>query len=121
MEGTNIPELVERLGSSEDAVRKMAAFRLQSNIGDPSFADIFILEGGLDKLMNLVMNTNGNTLAYALTSLSRLLELDTGWEHVGSLGLKGDEQGSGLVKRVSYYRDAGEIVLLCGTALAGWY
>ncbi|KAL9109117.1 MAG: hypothetical protein Q9227_006208 [Pyrenula ochraceoflavens] len=99
MEGTNIHELVERLGSSEDAVRKMAAFRLQSNIGDPSFADIFISEGGLDKLMNLVMNTNGNTLAYALSSLSRLLELDTGWDHVEKLGLGGDGRGSGLVKR----------------------
>ena len=50
MEPVNIPELVERLGSSEDGVRKMAVFRLQSAIGDPSFADVFIQEGGLKRL-----------------------------------------------------------------------
>jgi engulfment/cell motility protein 1 len=44
MESTNVPDLVERLGSDEDAVRKMAVFKLQSSIGDPSFADVFILE-----------------------------------------------------------------------------
>lgn len=50
MEPVNIPELVERLGSSEDGVRKMAVFRLQSAIGDPSFADVFTQEGGLKRL-----------------------------------------------------------------------
>ncbi len=37
LENVDVPELVERLGSEQDAVRKMAAFKLQSNIGDPSF------------------------------------------------------------------------------------
>jgi hypothetical protein len=82
METVNVPELVERLGSEEDAVRKMAVFKLQSNIGDPSFAEIFILEGGLPKLKYLAMNASGNTLAYSLTSFSRLLEVDKGWDFV---------------------------------------
>lgn len=82
MESINVSELVERLGSDEDPVRKMAVFKLQSNIGDPSFADIFILEGGLAKLRYLTMNASGNTLAYSLTSFSRLLEVDKGWEYV---------------------------------------
>ncbi|KAK2735752.1 hypothetical protein FQN57_001132 [Myotisia sp. PD_48] len=82
MEGLNISELVERLGSDEDPVRKMAVFKLQSNIGDPSFADIFISEGGLTKLKHLAMTASGNTLAYSLTSFSRLLEVDKGWEFV---------------------------------------
>lgn len=82
MEGLNITELVERLGSEEDAVRKMAAFKLQSSIGDPSFADIFIQEGGLSKLRHLTLHASGNTLAYTLTSFSRLLEVDKGWEYV---------------------------------------
>ena len=77
-----IPELIERLGSDEDAVRKMAVFKLQSNIGDPSFADIFISEGGLTKLRYLTLQASGNTLAYSLASFSRLLELDKGWEYV---------------------------------------
>ncbi|GME26964.1 putative elmo ced-12 family protein [Neofusicoccum parvum] len=82
MENVNVPELVERLGADEDSVRKMAVFKLQSVIGDPSFADVFILEGGLPKLRYLCLNATGNTLAYALTSFSRLLDLDQGWDQV---------------------------------------
>ncbi|KAL1965312.1 hypothetical protein VTN77DRAFT_5914 [Rasamsonia byssochlamydoides] len=82
MEGLNVSELVERLGSDEDAVRKMAVFKLQGSIGDPSFADIFIAEGGLAKLRYLTLHATGNTLAYSLTSFARLLEVDKGWEYV---------------------------------------
>ncbi|KAI9846294.1 MAG: hypothetical protein M1838_001324 [Thelocarpon superellum] len=82
MENVNVAELVERLGSDKDAVRKMAAFKLQSNIGDPSFADLFSTEGGLIKLRALVMHATGNTLAYSLASFSRLLEVDKGWDYI---------------------------------------
>ncbi|KAF2201115.1 hypothetical protein GQ43DRAFT_372248 [Delitschia confertaspora ATCC 74209] len=82
MDTLSVPELVQRLSSDEESVRKMAAFKLQSAIGDPSFADIFIFEGGLPKLRFLALHSTGNTLAYCLTSLSRLLELDKGWDHV---------------------------------------
>ena len=80
----NISELIERLSNDEDAVKKMAVFKLQSNIGDPSFAEAFISQGGLNQLKRLALTANGNTLAYSLTSFSRLLELDKGWEAVGS-------------------------------------
>ncbi len=82
MDNINVPDLVKRLGSNEDSGRKMAVFKLQSNIGDPSFADAFIMEDGLPKLVYLALHSSGNTLAYALTSFSRLLELDKGWEHI---------------------------------------
>ena len=82
MEDINISELVERLGSEEDSSRKMAAFKLQSSIGDPSFADVFISDGGLAKLHKLVLTATGNTLAYSLVSFSNLLEIDKGWEVV---------------------------------------
>ncbi|KAL8914136.1 MAG: hypothetical protein Q9172_007146, partial [Xanthocarpia lactea] len=82
MDGLDVAELVERLGADEDGVRKMAAFKLQSNIGDPSFADVFISEGGLSNLRYLTLHASGNTLAYSLTCLSRLLELDKGWDHI---------------------------------------
>ncbi|KAH0563011.1 hypothetical protein GP486_002417 [Trichoglossum hirsutum] len=82
MENINVSELVERLGSDEDAVRKMAVFKLQSNIGDPSFAEVFIANGGLNRLRFLTLNASGNTLAYSLTSFSRLLEVDKGWDCV---------------------------------------
>lgn len=92
METLNVSELVERLGSDEDAVRKMAVFKLQSNIGDPSFADVFITEGGLMRLKYLTLHATGNTLAYSLTSFARLLDVDKGWEFV-------DQD---LVERVSF-------------------
>ena len=82
MDQISISEICERLGSDEDAVRKMAAFKLQSNVGDLSFAEIFILQGGLAKLKYLIMKASGNTLAYSLASFSRLLEVDKGWECV---------------------------------------
>ncbi|KAL8850814.1 MAG: hypothetical protein Q9221_004228 [Calogaya cf. arnoldii] len=82
MDGLNVAELVERLGSDEDAVRKMAAFKLQSNIGDPSFTDVFVSEGGLTNLRYLTLHASGNTLAYSLTCFSRLLEVDKGWDHI---------------------------------------
>lgn len=82
MEATSIPDLVARLGSEDDSARKMAVFKLQTAIGDPSFADVFILEGGGPKLASLSLKSHGNTLAYALTTYSRLLELDKGWEYV---------------------------------------
>lgn len=82
MDNINVSELVERLSSDEESIRKMAVFKLQSAIGDPSFADVFIYEGGLPKLRFLALHSTGNTLAYCLTSFSRLLELDKGWDHV---------------------------------------
>ncbi|KAF2847642.1 hypothetical protein T440DRAFT_491849 [Plenodomus tracheiphilus IPT5] len=82
MDSINVSELVARLGAEEESVRKMAVFKLQSAIGDPSFADVFIYEGGLPKLRFLALHSTGNTLAYCLTSLARLLELDKGWDHV---------------------------------------
>jgi engulfment and cell motility protein 1 len=82
MDHVNVEELVERLHTDDDAVRKMAVFKLQSNAGDPSFADAFLAAGGLNRLRYLVLTTSGNTLAYSLTSFTRLLELDKGWDGV---------------------------------------
>ncbi|KAI1820335.1 ELMO/CED-12 family-domain-containing protein [Xylaria intraflava] len=80
MDQSEIPALMSRLSSDEDASRKMAVFKLQSSINDPSFADVFISSGGLIVLRRLIINSGGNTLAYSLQSLSRLLEVDMGWD-----------------------------------------
>ncbi|KAI0383869.1 ELMO/CED-12 family-domain-containing protein [Hypomontagnella monticulosa] len=80
MDQADIPALLSRLASDEDAARKMAVFKLQSSINDPSFADVFMSSGGLIILRRLIMSTGGNTLAYSLQSLSRLLEVDMGWD-----------------------------------------
>ncbi|OBT56887.1 hypothetical protein VE04_02352 [Pseudogymnoascus sp. 24MN13] len=86
MDQAEIPSLLRSLSSEEDALRKMAVFKLQSSINDPSFADVFISTGGLSILRRLIMSTGGNTLAYSLQSLSRLLEVDMGWEIFESAG-----------------------------------
>lgn len=86
MDQAEIPSLLRSLSSDEDALRKMAVFKLQSSINDPSFADVFISTGGLGVLRRLIMTTGGNTLAYSLQSLSRLLEVDMGWEIFESAG-----------------------------------
>ncbi|KAL8992245.1 MAG: hypothetical protein Q9188_007632 [Gyalolechia gomerana] len=82
MDEMDVVELVRRLGSDEDASRKKAAFKLQSNISDLSFADDFISHGGLPKLRYLILQATGNTLAYSLASFARLLEVDRGWDYV---------------------------------------
>lgn len=81
-ENVNIPDLVRELGSQDDSARKMAAFRLQNMIGDPSFADVFISQDGLPKLHHLTLNATGNTLSYSLASFTNLLGLDQGWEWI---------------------------------------
>ncbi|KAK4042422.1 ELMO/CED-12 family-domain-containing protein [Parachaetomium inaequale] len=80
MDQADIPALLARLASDEDAARKMAVFKLQSSINDPAFADVFISSGGLVLLRRLIMTAGGNTLAYSLQSLTRLLEVDMGWD-----------------------------------------
>jgi hypothetical protein len=94
MDQADIPALLSRLASDEDAARKMAVFKLQSSINDPAFADVFISSGGLVILRRLIMTTGGNTLAYSLQSLSRLLEVDMGWD-IFEGGTAGD-----LIERV---------------------
>ena len=81
-ENVNIPTLVRDLDAQDDSTKKMAVFKLQNAIGDPSFADVFIYQGGLPKLHYLTLNATGNTLAYGLTSFSNLLGLDQGWEWI---------------------------------------
>ncbi|KAL2756430.1 hypothetical protein ACRALDRAFT_2104911 [Sodiomyces alcalophilus JCM 7366] len=80
MDQADIPALLSRLASDEDVARKMAVFKLQSSINDPAFADVFISSGGLVLLRRLIMVNAGNTLAYSLQSLTRLLEVDMGWD-----------------------------------------
>lgn len=72
--------LVAGLTAESDSARKYAVFKLKSALGDMSWADEFIRAGGLPALRQAVLDTNGNTQAYALGSLDALLELDLGWE-----------------------------------------
>lgn len=72
--------LVAGLTAESESAQKYAVFKLKSALGDMSWADEFIRAGGLPALRQAVLDTNGNTQAYALGSLDALLELDLGWE-----------------------------------------
>ena len=83
-DNVDIPKLVRDLGKEDDSSRKLAAFKLQNVIGDPSFADVFIANDGVPKLRFLVFKATGNTLAYTLSSFANLLNLDQGWDWINS-------------------------------------
>ena len=79
-EPPDVATLVDGLVAPSDSARKYAVFKLQSLLSDPAFADAFIEGGGLRPLRRAVLETTGNTQAYALGSLDAVLELDMGWE-----------------------------------------
>lgn len=81
-EQPNLATLIAGLVSENESARKYAVFKLQGLLGDPSFADAFIEGNGLLPLRQAVMETTGNTQAYAIGSLDALLELDMGWDVV---------------------------------------
>lgn len=76
----DVETLVAGLVAESESARKYAVFKLKALLGDPSFADAFIQADGLPPLRDAVLDTSGNTQAYALGSLNALLELDMGWE-----------------------------------------
>ncbi|PNS17109.1 Engulfment and cell motility protein 2 [Sphaceloma murrayae] len=84
MDGTmDVSTIVQGMNSESESTRKLAAFHLQSLLADTEFVDAFVQGDGMLALNNMVLRENGNTLAYALGSLNRILELDFGWEQVG--------------------------------------
>ena len=76
----DVETLVTGLVADSESTRKYAVFKLQAMLNDPSFADAFIEGDGLPALRRCVLESTGNTQAYALGSLDALLELDLGWE-----------------------------------------
>ncbi|KAF2718162.1 hypothetical protein K431DRAFT_287899 [Polychaeton citri CBS 116435] len=78
----DVESLVAGLMSDSESSKKYSVFKLQGLLSDPLFADAFVQGDGLEALRAAVLDTNGNTQAYALGSLDVLLELDMGWEAV---------------------------------------
>lgn len=80
----DVATLVRGLQSDNEGSRKYAVFRLQNLLSEPDFAEAFIATEGLDALGSVVLESTGNTQAYALGSLGKLLEGGLGWEVVGA-------------------------------------
>ncbi|PPQ63811.1 hypothetical protein CVT24_009806 [Panaeolus cyanescens] len=75
-------ELTEKLSNSNDKNMKLTLFSLQKFIREEQFAQEFVKLDGLSDLVEAIYKTNGNTLAYALTAMQNLMELDYGWANL---------------------------------------
>ncbi|CCL98594.1 uncharacterized protein FIBRA_00596 [Fibroporia radiculosa] len=71
-------EIVEKL-ILRDAKLGLALTSLRRYIREEQFAEEFLRRDGLAELINIINTTHGNTLAYALTAMQNLMELDRGW------------------------------------------
>ncbi|KAF8347827.1 ELMO/CED-12 family-domain-containing protein [Amanita rubescens] len=72
-------ETAERLRNITDKNLRKTLFSLQRHIREEQFAKEFLSNGGLASLVDVIHASTGNTLAYALTSMQNLMDLDYGW------------------------------------------
>ncbi|KAF7793496.1 hypothetical protein EIP86_004608 [Pleurotus ostreatoroseus] len=64
---------------ARDSRLGMALTSLRKLIREDEFAREFFDRDGLNELIAIINSTHGNTLAYALTAMQNLMELDHGW------------------------------------------
>jgi engulfment/cell motility protein 1 len=72
-------EIVEKLSMKDDKTLRLTLFSLQKFIREEQFANEFLNRDGLRELVDVINASHGNTLAYALTAMQNLMELDYGW------------------------------------------
>ncbi|TDL23950.1 hypothetical protein BD410DRAFT_129883 [Rickenella mellea] len=72
-------EIVDKLSIRDDRTLRMTLFSLQKFIREEQFANEFLQRDGLKELIDVISVSHGNTLAYALTAMQNLMELDYGW------------------------------------------
>ncbi|PFH51834.1 hypothetical protein AMATHDRAFT_2737 [Amanita thiersii Skay4041] len=78
-------ETAEKLGNINDRSLKKTLFSLQRFIREEQFAKEFLNRGGLSSLVEVIHSTTGNTLAYALTAMQNLMDLDYGWSQLDDI------------------------------------
>jgi engulfment/cell motility protein 1 len=78
----DVRSIIAGIASDSESSRKLSAYHLQSLVADPSFARAFVHAQGVPVLKQVVLEENGNALAYALGSLAHLLEMDLGWDRL---------------------------------------
>ncbi|TFK75020.1 hypothetical protein BDN72DRAFT_955358 [Pluteus cervinus] len=72
-------DIAEKLRQRNEKNLKLTLFSLQKFIREEQFAREFLNNDGLAELVEVIYSTNGNTLAYALTAMQNLMELEYGW------------------------------------------
>ncbi|EIW79328.1 hypothetical protein CONPUDRAFT_59390 [Coniophora puteana RWD-64-598 SS2] len=80
--------IIEKLYARDDEGQntnwKFALFSLQKFLREEQFAKEFLYRDGLRVLIDVINTQHGNTLAYALTAMQNLMELDYGWSDLDS-------------------------------------
>ncbi|KAG8785802.1 hypothetical protein FRC20_000452 [Serendipita sp. 405] len=77
-------ETIEKLQLRDEKTLRFSLFNLQKYIKEEQFTNEFLQNDGLRELCEVITTVGGNTLAYALTSLSNLLDLPYGWESLSA-------------------------------------
>ncbi|KAF7982566.1 hypothetical protein HWV62_27557 [Athelia sp. TMB] len=72
-------DIVDNLLSRDPKTLKITLFSLQKFIREEQFANEFLNRDGLRELVDVINASRGNTLAYALSAMQHLMELDYGW------------------------------------------
>lgn len=72
-------DIAEKLKTKVPNTLKLSLFSLQKFIREQEFAPVFLNHDGLQSLVDVIYTSHGNTLAYALTAMQNLMELDYGW------------------------------------------
>ncbi|KAG6331407.1 hypothetical protein ID866_7685 [Astraeus odoratus] len=71
--------IVQKLTLRDEKTLRLSLFSLQKFIREEKFSQEFLNRGGLRELVDVINNVHGNTLAYALTAMQNLMDLDYGW------------------------------------------
>ncbi|KAJ3919691.1 ELMO/CED-12 family-domain-containing protein [Lentinula edodes] len=72
-------EIAEKLQVRDQKTMRLTLYTLQRYIRENEFASEFINYDGVTQLVDIIFTSLGNTLAYALTAMQNLMELDYGW------------------------------------------
>ncbi|KAH8832732.1 ELMO/CED-12 family-domain-containing protein [Flagelloscypha sp. PMI_526] len=75
-------ETADKLAQRDPQSLRSTVHALTRLIREEEFAQVFLTHNGLAELVDVIHSTNGNTLAYALTALQNLMELDYGWSRL---------------------------------------
>ncbi|KIJ20930.1 hypothetical protein PAXINDRAFT_160374 [Paxillus involutus ATCC 200175] len=72
-------EIIQKLNLRDERTLRLSLFSLQKFIKEEKFAQEFLNRDGLQELVDIIYTEHGNTLAYALTAMQNLMDLDYGW------------------------------------------
>ncbi|KAN0121039.1 ELMO/CED-12 family domain containing protein [Russula decolorans] len=77
-------EIYDKLLLREEKSYRLALFSLQRYLREEEFANEFLKRDGVRVLVDVITSSHGNTLAYALTAMKNLMDLEYGWATLDS-------------------------------------